>query len=695
YYMDMLRSTRSIYTCSILLALCFAAWICAMMLYEKFKKYKKAIDIVLLLATIGIAIYTSWLFICYNYSSNGSFQEHHANAYFYPVYKVYSGQTMLVDFKNIYGFYPYFLMPFFKLLGSCSEYNFSLVMSWLMFIGSMCIIYTLFSACKNRVIACMCSIATLFAAGVYALNNNGAGYYLQYFPQRYLFPAIILAICSLRLRVKNATAKKLTDLLAFFIVAIALLWNLDSGLVVWVAWSAFRIYILLFENPLTNKSVYKKIGLVVLSAAFQVIFAFGFLGVITFARTGVWPNLLDALFGQSVFMSAGFFMLPMHFLHIWLLLVSLYGFALIKSIRNLRFMRKSDADLDISYCARYFVMAIIGMGLFAYYQGRSHNDVFTTLMWNGILLLSIFIDEYACHVKQSASLPKEKRLWQVKLCCSGALVLLFAAFYLFDIVDPRMLSVEKEKPIKTNKTTELYRDFPIIEKIRDDEGEMPDLIYNASAFAYSRLDEKMTAHMPERCDWFTFDECKAVVDYLSTSEKSFVIDKQSMDLILRKYPQITETITKSYVFNGRLENLLWFKYDANKIHDKNELNTLLWLESAPLCIIAKAEDGRPWAFDNVQCDFIYSNLNSVPVKVLFSADLFPSKTGDYSLTVKVSTGEKDVMSFKKGSVSYSKEFVLQPGVTTLTFTSNAPRFDSGDGYARFGIENIKTTILTD
>ncbi|MEG0486155.1 MAG: hypothetical protein RR576_11990, partial [Oscillospiraceae bacterium] len=187
YYMDMLRSTRSIYTCSILLALCFAAWICAMMLYEKFKKYKKAIDIVLLLATIGIAVYTAWLFICYNYSSNGSFQEHHANAYFYPVYKVYSGQTMLVDFKNIYGFYPYFLMPFFKLLGSCSEYNFSLVMSWLMFIGSMCIIYTLFSACKNRVIACMGSIATLFAAGVYALNNNGAGYYLQYFPQRYLF----------------------------------------------------------------------------------------------------------------------------------------------------------------------------------------------------------------------------------------------------------------------------------------------------------------------------------------------------------------------------------------------------------------------------------------------------------------------------------------------------------------------------
>ncbi|MEG1754491.1 MAG: hypothetical protein RR234_11315, partial [Christensenella sp.] len=275
------------------------------------------------------------------------------------------------------------------------------------------------------------------------------------------------------------------------------------------------------------------------------------------------------------------------------------------------------------------------------------------------------------------------------------LVLLFASFYLFDIVDPHMLSVEKAKPTQTSKTTGLYLDFPIIEKIRDDEGEMPDLIFNASGFAYSKLDEKMTAQMPERCDWFTFDECKAVVDYLSTSEKSLVIDNQSFGLILRKYPQITETIAKSYVFKGRFENLLWFQYDANKIHDKNELNTLVWLEPAPLIIIEQAEDGRPWAFDNVQCDLIYSNLNNVPIKVLFSADIFPSKTGDYSITIRKSTGEEDVMSFKKGGVSYSKELVLQPGVTTLTFTSNAPRFDSGNGYARFGIENIKTTILTD
>ena len=694
FYWESLLATRSVYTCTLLFALAFITYFLAVYGYEHFQKHQKIWDVVLLVIAIGIAFYSAWLYICYNYTANGIYQEHHVNAYFYPVYKVYSGQTILVDFKNLYGFYPYFIAPILRLLGGASELNFSIVMAGLMLIGAFCVIYTLFTACKNRVLACVGAVGVMFAAGIMGIGNDAAaGYYLQYFPQRYLFAAIIFAVCSARLRAHGPARIRIINALGFLTACLALVWNLDTGLVVFVVWSAFQIYLLAAQYSLRDKTLYKKAGMVIVSAAGQVLCAMGFVALVTYARSGVFPNMMDAFFGQSVFTSAGFFMLPMPMIHQWLLLVSLYAFALVKSIRNLAFMRKGEADMPVEVSARYFMCAVAGMGLFVYYQGRSHKDVFISLLWNGLLLLTMFMQEYL-FCRAHAPQKNVKRLYTAKFLFASALVVLFAAFYLFNIVDSRMLTFAKTKSTVNGSSTHLSRQEPFAREIYQTTGVLPDLIFDPAALLYARLDVPQTAAIPERCDWFSYEECDKVIDYLCTSDKPFLIEEQDFDLLMKRAPvRLPKALAQNFVLCEKRGSLLYFIYDAQKPVEKTPLPDLVWMKASPACFISGAEDGRNWAFDNAKNSLIFTNLNNQPARTIVSADVFPSKIGDYSVTVQISNGETQTFSFENGAFHYETTLLLPPGITEITITSTAPRFDTGNGYARFGMDHIQYTIL--
>ncbi len=653
----------------------------------------------MLVAAISIAIYTAWLYICYNYANNTTYQEHHVNAYFYPVSKVYAGQTMLVDFKNLYGFYPYFIVPILKLIGGLTEYNFSLVIAGLMLLGSLSIIYTLFTACENRIIAYVGSIAAIFTAGIFLLGTyNNVGYYLQYFPQRYLFPAIMLAVCSLFLRGKKPSTLFWTKVLGFIVSTIALLWNLDSGIVVFVAWSAFQIYLLAAQYSLRDKTLYKKAGMVILSAAGQVLCAMGFIVLVTYARAGIIPNLKDAFFGQSVFVGEGFMMLRMTLIHQWLLIVGLFGFALVKSIRNLVFMRKGEADLPVPVCARYFLLAIMGMGLFSYFVGRSHRDVFLTQLWTAMILLTLFVQEYVSQRKLLETKKSEKCLLSFKFICGSALLLLFAGFYILNIFNSRSLVLVKGKPKATADWLLSSKYYSMAQEVYQTSGIKPDLISAPAALVYAKMEQEYTATIPERCDWFSYDECIETLEYLQSSTRPFLIQQSDLALLasLNKRDLLSD-INARFVYEGRIQDqdVLYFAYDEQKQTQTTAEEALVLFATPPGCFIEGAEDGRQWAFNDISTQLAFINLNDMPVRIKLCIDVFASVTDPSELVVWVDKNPPITYQFIDGKLRFEMELELEPDMssTLLVFGSTAPRFETGKGISRFGMENIEYTIL--
>ena len=89
----------------------------------------------------------------------------HFSSYFAPVYKVYSGQTIGIDFTNLYGFYQYFYELFFKLFHKSSIQFFSVINTVLVCLSVIFVAMTLYLNIKNKLIALV-----FFLAYVYLYN---------------------------------------------------------------------------------------------------------------------------------------------------------------------------------------------------------------------------------------------------------------------------------------------------------------------------------------------------------------------------------------------------------------------------------------------------------------------------------------------------------------------------------------------
>jgi len=156
---------------------------------------KRTVAVFLFMIILVFIFFLAKLYVTSSYFNNNVFVSRHFDAYFYPVYKVYCGQTPLVDFNCLYGFYPYFLAPIFKIFGGISMYRFSLVMAGLIFISLSSIAATIFILCKNKIVAFFGSIAVVFTMSIFPLLYDGT-YYHQNFPHRVPFPTLLILLCS-------------------------------------------------------------------------------------------------------------------------------------------------------------------------------------------------------------------------------------------------------------------------------------------------------------------------------------------------------------------------------------------------------------------------------------------------------------------------------------------------------------------
>ena len=329
---------------------------------------------------------------------------HDFDVYYYPVFEVFNGKVLTVDFNNIYGFYPYLLVPILKLTGSISIQKFSFIVAVLILITLGSLLAVVWINIKNKIIAFVGFFTIAFFISILPLSSGE--FYYAYQPHRIIFPALILLVGSLFIHSKKRIQKNITICIGFITACLSLIWNLDTGVVVTIAWCLLLLYTAALDYSLNSWTLYKRALIIILCTILTAATSYGIIALITFEKSGVWMSINQCFFAQNIFYNFGFNMIPLYIDHPWVILVILYAIGLIISLRNLKFLANDKMIFQRSRSSLYFFSSIMGVGVFSYYQGRSHDNVFLAVIWPGVIIAVMLLEDYYNNVMAAKSNPK-------------------------------------------------------------------------------------------------------------------------------------------------------------------------------------------------------------------------------------------------------------------------------------------------
>ena len=212
--------------------------------------------------------------------------------------------------------------------------------------------------------------------------------YYQYWPIRILFPSILFFLIV----TYHTCAPKFRMVLLPLIAlnsTFAILWNLDSGIVVFGA-----TIVALFFSSLDSLSVKETVKKNVVSSLWT-LGSLVFIGTIFLLSVKIqshrWPDFKRFIEFQNVFYVSGYYMLPMARIHFWNLVVLVYLIAFICCAYYLKKGGRSDLPV-------LAFLVVLGCGVFSYYQGRSYDLTLNAVMYPAIIIVGIFCNKLLLNI---------------------------------------------------------------------------------------------------------------------------------------------------------------------------------------------------------------------------------------------------------------------------------------------------------
>ena len=217
--------------------------------------------------------------------------------------------------------------------------------------------------------------------------------YFQFWPHRYLFPSIIMFLFARYMKIMfddSGEGKAGLYNYAFLIVVsiLAVIWNFDTGIVIFGACTVGLGFDAICSCRV--KIHWLRLIIYVLSVPLTVV---GFIIIVTWFRAGILftATFTDAFSHQIMFYQIGFYMMRMPLMHPWVVwaLVYFIGLALC-AIHLTHVFLKKEPFLPLYGTLLFF--SVIGVGLFSYYQGRSHHFVFLSISSTMFYVLALLLD---------------------------------------------------------------------------------------------------------------------------------------------------------------------------------------------------------------------------------------------------------------------------------------------------------------
>jgi len=302
-------------------------------------------------------------------------------AVFYSVTQVFAGKSILVDLPAQYGMYGELLKPVFKLIG-LSVFTFTGVMELLQMTALFSIFMVLWRVIRSKLLVLICMLTFCFITGfTWLLIQTGTPEpYYQYYPIRFFFPASSVLLFYFLVKFKRLRTISLLSVVS----AIAIIWNVESGIAVFGTFMAYLVSLVVFPTRTINR---KKAALYVLYAG-SIFFICVLLFLLYLSlKSGHALDLSLILKYQHTFYLSGFAMLPIpRKPDVWHIVIACYLLGLLGAALNW-IKGKRPLRWEMIFC-----LSMLGIALFLYYQGRSHPNVLVIATWPAIVILFVMSD---------------------------------------------------------------------------------------------------------------------------------------------------------------------------------------------------------------------------------------------------------------------------------------------------------------
>lgn len=335
-------------------------------------------------------------------SLNGIVDPGHFSPVYFPQTQLAYSKVIIQQVPSLYGMFPLFLKPIFSVIG-ISVVNFTVVMSILTAVSFLSLFIFLKKSIKDKLVPILVILSILVYSHLcLGFIFNSYSPYIQYTPIRILFPALILFIVTKYLE----KFSRYWYIIGHALATVALFWNFDSGMVVFISWNLFLIYLEIW------KRADKKLTDVLKSICKHILSGFGSLllglSLISFYYIYNYGSLPDPnlFFQYSKLFYSGFFLIPLPiFPHMWYLVILVYTISLLRSFSYLINNNKNKKG------SLYFILSIIGFGLFAYFEGRSHNYTLFAPSFVAFLILALFLDDFLLEFRNYLKEGKQIRIF--------------------------------------------------------------------------------------------------------------------------------------------------------------------------------------------------------------------------------------------------------------------------------------------
>ncbi len=317
----------------------------------------------------------------------------HFDAVFYSVSQVMGGKTLLADLTSQYGLFGELLKPLFMVM-PFSVFSFTITMAVLQIIGLLALGKVMIGIVRSPWMLLLGLLILLDVTAetwhiplLYRIVFKYPDFIFQYWPIRFVFPAV--SVWAFFRLLQHFCLRNVALLAA--LGAIGAMWNIDSGIPI-VGAFLFFLGCQFISPPKQHTRIYflKMIGVTLaITAGVWLLFLF------YLSWKADQPlKLLEAIAYQKTFFALGFAKIPLpRTLHPWVIIISCYVLGMIIAFTSWINQRHSKITGLIFY------LSILGLGLFAYYQGRAHEFNLLKVCWPALLIVIILSDRFLRLVK--------------------------------------------------------------------------------------------------------------------------------------------------------------------------------------------------------------------------------------------------------------------------------------------------------
>ena len=315
--------------------------------------------------------------------TNNTAFTYHLNAMMDALSQSVNGHHLLVDFPHIYGGYGEMLAIVIKIFPRTMAVPL-IALALPTLLGLAFTLASAFRLVRNPSVLALVGIAQLGVVYLSAIPPNYC-----YSTPRLLFPALGLFLASTYFRRPSVTLFWTVSA----VTAFASIWNLDTGLVLWAAWTLTLLAGDAADRAWKSAAFHLVIQFACLIAAWSLFFLY--LRLVS----SHWPDVGLLFYFQSMVVKTGYFCVGLIVPGAWTFVAALYLTGLV--VAALAHLRRR-----VPWKGRVVLMfSLTGIGLFSYFMGRSAESNLIAVSPPGIILAGLLGSEMLVRVRRGLLPP--------------------------------------------------------------------------------------------------------------------------------------------------------------------------------------------------------------------------------------------------------------------------------------------------